>query len=136
MSKVFNYAMLSVGLLLLFKYSGLPTGIDLILSYLNIGSNASGITLSTWWLLIAGIFTVGSGAGIVISFFTRTSPESYLVAPFATAVFWLVGMTFISIVNYTQAIGGVYYYIVYLILIPLLVSFGIALIPFWRGSGG
>lgn len=133
MSKVYTYMVVSIGLIFLLKFAGLPTGADVILSYLGLDSGAAGVSLGTFFAAIATLFAVGTGTGIAISFFTKSPSETYLVAPICLGVFTVITTTFISIVNYTKDMGYVYY-ITWLIFIPLLLGFGMAIISYWRGG--
>ncbi len=133
MSQTYKYVLMEITIIILFWIMGLPTGLSVVMDYLNIGREAQNITLSTFWLIITGIFTVGVGAGIVTSFFTRTQSESFIAAPLAAAILWFTGITFVAIINYTRDFGYVYY-ITIGILVPLLIGFSIPIIKFWRGS--
>lgn len=133
MSKVFNYMILAVGLTFLLKFAGIPSGADSLLTYLGISNNIENISLGYFFVAVAAIFTVGVGSGIAISFLTRTSSETYVIAPIALGIFTVLVSTFVSIILYTKDMGYVYY-IVWLIFTPLLLGFGIAIINFWRGS--
>ena len=135
MSKVYNYMILAVGLTFLLKFAGIPSGADAFITWLGLNANPSGISLGAFFIGIIAIFSVGTGVGIAISFFTKTTPESYLVAPVALGIFTVITSTFISIVNYTRDFGFVYY-LTFMIFIPLLVGFAVALVSYWRGSGG
>lgn len=134
MSKVYNYMMLSVGLTFLLKFAGIPSGADAFITYLGLSSGASGIGLGDFFAGVVAVFAIGTGAGIVIGFFTKAQSESFIIAPLAAGIFTVITSTFISIVNYTSGMGYIYY-ITFMIFIPLLVSFAIALISYWRGSG-
>ena len=135
MTKVYNYMIMAVGLTFLLKFAGIPSGADAFINWLGIGTNVENISLGTFFIGVAGIFAVGTGVGIAISFFTKTTPESFIVAPVALGIFTVTTSTFISIINYTRDFGFIYY-LTYMIFIPLLAGFAIALVSFWRGSGG
>ncbi|UCD20936.1 MAG: hypothetical protein JSW08_00090 [archaeon] len=130
-----DFMVLSVGLVLLLQLAGIPTGANTILSWIGIDTSASGISLSSFLLTIGAIFALGTGAGIAISYFTKSPSESWVVATgLAPSVLTLVVLTFVSIINYTKEMGYVYY-LTYLIFVPLIAGFGISLVSFWRGSG-
>lgn len=133
MSKVYNYMILAVGLTFLLKFAGIPSGADKFIEFLGLAGDASGISLGTFISGVVILFAVGTGAGITISFFTKSSSESYLVAPVALGILTVMIGTFVSIINYTKNMGFIYY-IVWLIFIPLTLAFGIAIINFWRGN--
>lgn len=133
MSKVYTYMVIAVGLTFLLKFAGLPSGADAFISWLGLTGGAGGISLGTFYLGVVAIFVVGVAGGITISFFTKTNSESYIIAPLASGIFTVIVSTFISIINYAQDFGWVYY-VVYLIFVPLIVGFGIAILQFWRGT--
>lgn len=133
MSKVYTYMVLSVGLTLLLRFAGIPTGADSLLTFIGLASDVSEISSGEFFIAIIALFSVGVGAGIAISFFTKSPSETFIVAPIALGIFTVIISTFISIVNYTSGMGFVYY-LVYLLFVPLLVGFAIAIIQFWRGS--
>jgi hypothetical protein len=115
------------------KFAGIPTGADSLLIYMGYADNASQISTGTFFLAVAALFAIGVVSGITISFFTKTSSESYLIAPIALGIFTVISSTFVSIINYTNNMGFVNY-LVWLIFAPLLIGFGIAIIQFWRGT--
>jgi len=133
MSKVYTYMVLAVGLTFLFKFAGLPfTGIENALSWMGLSTEATGISLGTFFLAVAVLFIVGTGTGIAISFITKSPSETYIIAPIALGIFTVFASVVSSIISYTKAFGFIYY-IAWLLLAPLLVAFGIAIIQFWRG---
>ena len=132
MSKVYTYMVIAVGLTFLLKFAGLPAGGDAFISWMGLSGDASGIELGNFIKGIIALFVVGSGAGIAIGFLTKSSPESYLVAPIASGIFTIFIGTFVSIINYAADFGWVYY-VIYLIFVPLMIGFGISIIQFWRG---
>lgn len=132
MSKVYNYMIIAVGLTFLLKFAGIPSGADTFISWMGLTTNASGVSFGTFFVAIAALFIVGTGTGIAISFLTRSPSESFIVAPIALGIFTVITSTFVSILNYTQDMGYIFY-IVWLIFVPLLLAFGIAIIQFWRG---
>lgn len=133
MSKVYNYMVMSVGIVLLLKLAGVPTGADSFLIYLGLSGDISQISFGSYLLAIFAIFTVGAGAAIAISFITKSPSESYIVGTIASGILAIITSTFVSLISYTSDLGFVYY-IVYLIFVPLLIGFGIAIIQFWRGT--
>jgi hypothetical protein len=132
MSKVYNYMVMSVFLIILLKFAGLPTGADSLLVWIGISSDISQISLGAYFLAVAGLFSLGAVASIVIGYYTKSSTESTSVAPIALGIFTVLTSTFVSIINYTKDLGFVYY-IMYLIFVPLLAGFAVAIIQFWRG---
>lgn len=136
MSKVYTYMVIAVGLTFLLKFAGIPSGADAFISWLGLSETASGISLGLFMIGVAAVFTASVivGGTIQVGFFGTSTPESKIVATFATAVLVVFTSTFVSIITYTKDLGFIYY-ITWLIFIPLLVGFGISIIEYWRGSG-
>lgn len=133
MSKIYNYMIVAVGLTFLLRFAGIPSGADSFITWLGLASDPSGISFGAFFVGIAAIFVVGTGSGIAISFITKSPSETYIMAPIALGVFTVITSTFISVINYASDFGFIYY-ITYLIFIPLLAGFGIAILRFWRGT--
>src|SRR3972149_2811917 len=125
MSKVFNYMVLTVGLIFLLNFAGLPTGADVFIDWMGLLNGAEGFSLSNFFDSLEEIFTIsGIITGIVIGFLVRSSPESAIISPLATTLLTTLSMTFVSIVKYTSNFGYVYY-LTFMIFIPLIAGFGI-----------
>lgn len=133
MAKIYNYLIISVGLTFLLKFAGIPSGADSLISWLGLTGDPSGVSLGTFFMGVGALFAVGTGSGIAISFFTKSSSETYVIAPICLGIFTVITSTFISLVNYTKDMGFVFY-IVFLMFVPSLIGFAAAIISFWRGS--
>ena len=133
MSKIYDYMIISTALVFLLKFAGIPTGADALINFLGLGDGTTaGYVTSAFYVEILAVFALGV-AGVIIGFFTTTKTESFLVSTFASAIFTIIASTFVSIVNYTADMGFIHY-IVWMIFIPYLAGFGIAIIEFWRGT--
>jgi uncharacterized membrane protein (UPF0136 family) len=121
---------LSVGLIFLLQFAGLPTGASLV--WLGLTGSASDISSGAFFIAVGAMLILSVG-GIVIGYFTKSSSESFIVGPIASGIFAFVTGTFIAILNYTSDMGWIYY-IIWMIFVPLLVGFGISIIKFWRGT--
>lgn len=135
MSKVFTYAMLSVGMLLVLNIMGIPTAASSILSWVGLADANQSIDTSLFFIAIAAVFTATAITGIIIGTLTRSSPESYIVAALAGGLLVFVG-TFTSIINYTNAATGNDWMskIILVIMAPIAIGYGIALVSYWRGA--
>jgi len=133
MSKVYNYMLISTALTFLLKFAGIPSGADAFVNWLGLSGDVSGISMGAFFVAVAAVFAVGSGAGIAISYFTKSPSETWVIQGIAAGIFAVITSTFVSIVNYTKDFGWIYY-LVWLIFIPLLVSFAVAIIQWWRGG--
>jgi hypothetical protein len=132
--KTYNYVFLMVGLMLMFYLAGMPTTLGYVLSVFNFidapQDFQQGQLYQTIWILLT--VTV-IGGGIVIGYFTKSSPEVYLLAPFAALLLLFVGDA-IDIISYTSSMGYDWLtYIVILILAPIIVGYIISVAEWWRG---
>ena len=133
MSKVYNYMIVAVGLTLLLKFAGLPSGADALIDYTNLLGSDS-INLSTFFTAIVVLFSIGVVGGVAIGFITKSPTETFIIAPIALGIFVVITSTFVSILTYVKDMGFIAYLIA-LIFIPYLIAFGVAIIEFWRGTG-
>ena len=135
MSKVFTYAILSVGMMLIMNAMGIPTGVTTILSWIGLANPTQSIDTSLFFLAISGIFATSLVTGIVVGLFTRASPESYIASALCGGLIVFLG-TFTSIINYAQTSTGSdwAYYVCLIILAPVSIGYGISLISYWRGA--
>lgn len=133
MSKVYTYMVLCVGLIALLKFAGIPTGADSVLTFLGLAEDISEVSAGAYFAAVLAIFVLGAGAGIAISFITKSPSETWVVGTIASGIFTVITATFVSVISYTKDMGFVYY-LTYLIFAPLLMGFGIAIIQFWRGT--
>lgn len=137
MSKVYNYMFVAVGLTFLLKFAGIPSGADAFIEWIGLTTSASGVSLGAFFIGVIAVFTAGATASVIIGSFSRAAPESYLTATISSGIFTIIVSTFVSILNYVNGVYGQgwIYYIVWLMFTPIIVSFGVAIIEFWRGTG-
>lgn len=135
MSKVFTYALLSVGMMLIMNIMGIPTGVTTLLSWIGLADSNQAIDTSLFFLAIAGVFTASAFTGIVVGLFTRASPESYIISALCGGLLVFLG-TFTAVINYASTNTGNDFYskIILVILAPVAIGYGIALISYWRGA--
>lgn len=133
--KVWNYTFLAIGMMLLLQMAGLDNGFGAILSVFGIGISSVDIQNSFFYSQIGIILAVTTLASIAISFFTRTSPENYILRPLITSVLVLFVGTFASIMQYSNAnYPGWISYIIMLIFGPMTVGYILALFEWFRGT--
>lgn len=134
MSKVFTYAILSVGMMLIMNIMGMPTGVTTILSWIGLADPTQSIDTSLFFTAIIAVFAATAVTGIIIGTLTRSSPESYIIAPLVAGLVVFVG-TFTQIINTASAGGQDWeYYVILVILAPVAIGYGISLISYWRGA--
>lgn len=134
MSKVFIYVVMCTGMMLLLNMMGVPTGVDSILNFLGVSIEGQTISLAQFTTTLLAIIASSAGVGIIVGLLTRSSPESFIAAPFVTLLAVFIG-TFASVVNYTSALSSWVFYVSILLFLPIAIGYGIALIEWWRGVG-
>ena len=134
--KFWNYAIITVGLALIFELAGMPVATGL-LTYLGITTSGLSIQSAAMWVFIfggAGIL-IGIGAAILIGTLTRSPPENFLILPFIVTVGTLFIMPLIGIELYarTNFPGWIHYITLFLIAL-LSIGLVISLIDYFRGN--
>lgn len=135
--KVWNYVIISIGMVLLFKFAGIDYGATAIIDLFGITTSEMAIGTSAFWDSVfssSGIL-IGITAGIVIGAFTRTSPENYIILPIITGTLGGLIQSFVGIVAYSSAnyaswVSG----IILLIMAPFTAGYILALVEFFRGT--
>ena len=133
MAKVFTYVILCTGMMLIMNLMGVPTAVDSILAYLGITITGQTISLAQFATGILAILASSAVGGIIIGTLTRSSPESFLIAPFVVLLAVFIG-TFASIINYAGGFGDWTSKVVLVLMAPVAIGYGIALIDYWRGT--
>ena len=135
--KAFNYSIMVLGMLLLLEFGGITVGTNL-LSIVGVGTDSFGFTTSNFWNFIfgsRGILVIGVISSLLVGFFTRTSPENYILLPFIIFILIVFLQGFVGIINYSIAnhpswISG----LIILILAPITVGYAFSLAEFFRGT--
>lgn len=133
--KVWNYVLISIGMILLLEMGGIPTGASGVLEFVGLSTNSADVNISGFYDAVLLMLAAGLGGGIIIGFFTRTSPENFIILPFIISTVVLFAGTFVSVLsyalgNYAGWVSG----ILLLLLGPFSVGFIFALIEFFRGT--
>lgn len=131
--RVYYFLIIIVGLMILMNIAGISTTTGYVLNYLDIVDNPQNLQNSNLYAIIIGIFLSAVVGGVVIGYFTKSSPESYLIAPLAGILVLFVG-DIISIYVYVNSLGVAWIkYLVMMILIPIAVGYLESTISWWRG---
>ena len=149
MARVYTYSVIAVTLALLFSFAGIGIGQQDFLTNIGLNITAGANTsvtnnLSTGNIFLkifgsAGIWAgIGIAAALAVSFFTKASPENYLILPFITASLSLFVGFMINLITYitsSQAtIPSWELPILIIVLAPFTVGYMISLVEFWRGT--
>jgi putative effector of murein hydrolase LrgA (UPF0299 family) len=132
--KLFLFIIIIIGVMMLSNLAGINTTTGYVLTNLGILNHPENLQSTTLYTVILALFVSVLVGGIVIGYFTKSSPEVYLLAPLAGLFVLFVG-DIISIINYVNATGTDWIkWIVVLILSPLSVGYLISVVDWWRGS--
>ncbi|KKK42235.1 hypothetical protein LCGC14_2188530 [marine sediment metagenome] len=148
MAKVWKYVFISVGLITLLRFSGLPIGNEQIFDMIGlIFEGTTGVISSfnsTDSSMFRFLFAVGTGILITlavsttaaaVSFVTRAQFENIILVPFITSVLVLFVSSGYNVITYTLSLGqGWISSIVVLLMLPFTVGFILALGEFFRGT--
>ena len=131
--KVYFYVVITLGLMILLNMAGIEVPSNYLINNLNI-FDLENFTNSTFYLELIGVLLVSIGF-IIIGSFTRTPPESSLIAGFVSGTLVLLVGDIISIYIHMKSLGVDWAAnLTLLILAPFLIGFIISAIEFWRGA--
>lgn len=135
--KIWNYLIISIGMVLLFKFAGIDYGATAIIDLFGVSTTGISTGTSAFWNSILGSsgILIGIVAGVIIGAFTRTSPENYIILPLITGTLGgliqaFVGIVTYSVANYSGWVSG----IIILLLAPFTAGYIFALVEFFRGT--
>lgn len=137
MPRMYSYLVIGTGLILLFYAAGLPTGVDWFLTFIGVTSALDGsrVAFSTFFLAASAVLASATIGGILVGFFTRASPESFLIAGFSTSLLTVFLGTYASIITYAATNAPSWVAItVALIMLPLNIGFISTVLDYWRGT--
>lgn len=139
MKIIWNFVLIITGLSLFLQLAGIQTGFAGLFSILGITTNSQGVsdfglTTSIFYTTILGLLTAATVGGAILSFFTRASPENYVIIPIVAAVLVIYIGDIQSIISYAAQYGGWVSAIGVLILAPLGVGFAFGLLDYFRGG--
>ena len=137
--KVFNYIVLTIGIIFVLKLAGISTG-STILSIVGLSENGLFIDNSAFYNYLFGVggilMLVSVGVGIVAGFFTQQKYENFIILP-------LIGL---YLVNFVTALVSIMTYVmsaavprwigllILCILGPITIGLILALVEFFRGT--
>jgi len=131
--KIYNYTVFAVLLMTLFFVAGFDTSSSWVFSKLGL-SNIEDLLSTTFWLTLASIFTIGTLGAVAIGSLVNISPTYSIKALYVMTPLVLLVLDFIWILNKMFSYGVTWiYYVILVILAPLIGGYAIALIEFWEG---
>lgn len=131
--KIYTYVVMIVGIMIFLGLAGINSTTGYVLGTLGLIDNAPSFQDTGLFNAVIALFTAVGVGGLVIGFFTKTSPESYLIIPFVLILMVFIG-DLISLIAYVNSLGTAWIgYVVLMILAPLIVGYLVAIVEWWRG---
>lgn len=140
--KVWNFVVIFTGLALLLELGGIrSSGFTDLFRLIGITLDSTGITDfnlsgSGFYNAVLGSsgILLALGTGVVIGFFTRSSPERFIILPFITGTLYFYGSIMVGLVSYGISYSGWVAAIGVLLLVPLSIGFITALVEMFGTS--
>ena len=126
--KIYYYTMFSAVLMTLFYVAGVDTTSSFIFTRLGV-LDIENFSYSTFFILIASLFTIGVVGSAIIGTFTNVSPQYILKSTVIMPVLLLLIADLISVLYF---VDGWARWLLFLIIIPFVAGYAIALIEFWE----
>ncbi|MGA2130649.1 MAG: hypothetical protein ABSG05_03510 [Candidatus Pacearchaeota archaeon] len=141
MKIVWNYIFILTGTAILLQLAGIQIGgLTQLFNLIGITFNQSAIksisSNPSFWNAIFGSgigILIGVGIGVIIGFFTRATPENFIILPFITGTLTIYVSAIYSIITYSTSFGWVGV-VIAAILLPYAISLIAALVDYFRGG--
>jgi hypothetical protein len=130
-AKIFTYLTIIYGSLLLLFLAGIPMGSNALLDKFDFID--SPVTL---WGTIIALAALAVSGGLIIAALTKTSPDLYLSATFATITFIPIVAFFPSVIEYAHTLNDWVYYLTLVIVGVLGVGYIISVADWITNRGG
>ena len=138
MARVYSYAMLSVGIVLVLDLIGIPTGMDSISNFLALATGELSFSefFNNLFSISSGILLATVGAGIIIGIIARAQLENIILLPFLTGPLALLLGTFVRLIqNFSSATYPAWASNVLLVLMGMIgVGYIVSLAEWFRGN--
>ncbi len=134
--RLYVFISIIVGMMIVLNLAGINTTTGYILSKLDIVDNPQDLEGTALLIAIGVVFTLAVPGGLVIGFFTKTSPESYLIAPLAVIFIIFIG-DIISVINYSRSTFGTGNWgaiLIATIMGAVAIGYAITVVDWWRGT--
>ena len=137
--KVFNYIILTLGMIFILHLAGIDTG-STILNIVGINDNGLFIDSSGFYNYLFGaggiLMLIAVGAGIVASLYSGAKTENFIILPLITAYLVNFVTAIVSVMNYcfTGDSPSWLTYLIMALLAPLTFGLVFSLVEFFRGT--
>ena len=130
--KIYNYVVLTTLLLCLMYVAGFDTAVSYIFSKFGINDIAN-YNNSSFFLTLGIMFGIATAGSAIIGSFFNISPIFAIKSFYVMTPLLLLLGDFVGILNKFGELGVSWiYYGIFVIMIPLIVSYAIAIIEFWE----
>ena len=123
MGKMGNYIMITVGLVLLLKIAGIPTGLDWIASFTGLSSSSSNVNTSSFIGAVIILLSVSVTGAIIIGTFSQTASDYVVKSGFGIATVLLFVSTFVGVTSYMSQFDSWLFYPILLVMGVMSVDF-------------
>jgi hypothetical protein len=133
--KIYYYVMFATLLMCLFYVAGFDfTASSWVFTNLGV-DNIDNYQSSVFYLKLVAIFGLIGVAGGIVGSITRTSPTYAIKGLYIMGVLGLLVGDFIAIMNELPQVGAAAWahWVAFIILVPLIAGYFIALLEFWEG---
>lgn len=134
--RVYTYIFIVIGLQMMLYLAGITLASGYVLGALNPFS-PQGFQAGEFFGKIVLILTVAVGGGVVLGYYFRINPESYIVGGLAGTILILFVGDIIGVIAYYFNNYPDYLWMAYLIdlvLFPVAVLYTLSLVSWWRGA--
>lgn len=138
--KFLIYATVMMGIMILLAGAGVESPSSSIVKSFNVFNSTGDITFqnlksSNGWDELVTLLALGATSAIIIGSFSRTSPESYLVAGLVSLITGLIAGDMIFLYQLLSSYGIDWIkWTALAIIAPLMIGLFISAISFWRGT--
>lgn len=137
MKIVWNYIFILTGTALLLQIMGVQIGglaqIFSLLGFIPSSSGVAFIPFPPFEIAVLAILAAASVGGVIIGFFTRTSPENFIIVPLVgTSLYLYISMIY-SVIAYSSAFSWVGV-VTGLLLSPFAIALTFAFVDWFRGT--
>lgn len=138
--KFFIYATVILGIMIMLAAAGMDMPSSSLVKSLNVIDDEGNIDFenyksSTLYLQLLALLALATAGAVVIGVFSRSPPESYLVAGFVSLITGIIMGDMIYLFTQLASFGQIWItYGALAIFAPLSVGLIISAVSFWRGN--
>ncbi len=138
--KFFIYAVGIMGVMIILAAAGVDTPSSGLIKSMNVleDDNSLGfqnVKFSTLWSELVALLFLAVAGGAIIGIFSRTPPESYLIAGITAIIVGLIAGDMIFLFNLVRGFGVTWMtWGILALMAPLMIGLLLVAISYWRGN--